>query len=379
MTRRLQQDESGPSHPPPPYRTGSTEINIVVSLYLDFTRLMAAIVVVVSHIWPVMEPNFPLPWPAHEAVIVFFVLSGYVIAHTVATRERSFTAFLFNRITRVGSVTVPALTLGALFSLCVPLTISDVFPLPSGSGAMTRDSLISVLFLGETWWSPGFAPLNAPYWSLNFEVWYYVMFGAWHFIRSNWRWPLCAALFLAVGPKIVLLFPCFLMGVGLYRHQAAIRLSERAALALLAGTAIFATSLWWLDIRTPVRTAIMQAWPWFSAAGAANQVVTDSLYAAAFAVSILAVSRLARYAKPLFWFEPGIRWGANRTLSIYLLHAPLFAFLWAALDLRGWSLVTTEAASILLIAQATERQLDAIRRIMAHVLMPGGSGRDTQT
>lgn len=52
-----------------------------LSLYLDAVRFLAALVVLLHHTWPLLFPDFPLPWPGHSAVVVFFVLSGYVIAH----------------------------------------------------------------------------------------------------------------------------------------------------------------------------------------------------------------------------------------------------------------------------------------------------------
>ena len=50
----------------------------------------------------------------HSSVIVFFVLSGFVIAYVCATRETNLNEYAASRISRVFSVTVPAilLTLG---------------------------------------------------------------------------------------------------------------------------------------------------------------------------------------------------------------------------------------------------------------------------
>jgi hypothetical protein len=41
-------------------------------LYLDLTRVTAALVVLLSHCWPVLFPAHPVHWPGPGAVIVFF-------------------------------------------------------------------------------------------------------------------------------------------------------------------------------------------------------------------------------------------------------------------------------------------------------------------
>ena len=60
-----------------------------LSLYLDLVRFLATVAVLLFHLWPQWFPGFPLPWPGHAAVIVFFVLSGFVIAHAYAERLKA--------------------------------------------------------------------------------------------------------------------------------------------------------------------------------------------------------------------------------------------------------------------------------------------------
>jgi len=73
------------------------------SVYLDLARTFAALAVLLDHAIPL----FDLPWIAdygHQAVIVFFVLSGYVIANIAETREATPRAFLVARFSRLWSV-----------------------------------------------------------------------------------------------------------------------------------------------------------------------------------------------------------------------------------------------------------------------------------
>ena len=62
---------------------------------------------------------------------------------------------------------------------------------------------------------------NIPFWSLNYEAWYYVLFGAALFLRGWRRTIAVVAAALLAGPKIVLL-PFWLMGLLAWRWRAAL-------------------------------------------------------------------------------------------------------------------------------------------------------------
>ena len=86
------------------------------SLYLDAVRFLVAVFVVVSHTGHKRFSHGPLQ-ALHmldmesDAVIVFFVLSGFVIAFTTFTRQRGAQAFAEARLARLYSVVIPALIL----------------------------------------------------------------------------------------------------------------------------------------------------------------------------------------------------------------------------------------------------------------------------
>lgn len=82
-----------------------------VSAYLDGLRVLAALSVLIYH-WAGLYhvPKAAAGHHGHDAVIVFFVLSGFVIAH-VAERSPDWKHFAFARVTRVYSVGFPALVL----------------------------------------------------------------------------------------------------------------------------------------------------------------------------------------------------------------------------------------------------------------------------
>ena len=82
------------------------------SIYLDGVRFLAAAVVFVGHVSGQRFTGGFL-WPVGRymdaAVMVFFVLSGFVIAYAVSARERTLEEYFVNRAARIYSVALPAL------------------------------------------------------------------------------------------------------------------------------------------------------------------------------------------------------------------------------------------------------------------------------
>ena len=91
----------------------------MLSVYIDFVRFGAACVVVLTHAWLILFPDHPLPWPGNQAVIVFFVLSGLVIARAAERPGLTLSEYAVHRIARIESVAIPALVLSGLVSVLV--------------------------------------------------------------------------------------------------------------------------------------------------------------------------------------------------------------------------------------------------------------------
>jgi len=200
-----------------------------LSLYLDLVRFAAALVVVLSHAWLVLFPRYPLHWPGPAAVIVFFVLSGFVIAYVTDRGERSLADYALDRLSRLWSVALPALGFGLALS---PFVSQSVFmPELAETNAALRTAANTV-FMAQTWFLDLAPPLNGPFWSLNYEAWYYAIFGVWSYLPRTFRVPVAIFLSLIAGPKILLLMPCWLLGVLIYRTMQRRRLSEKAAVLL---------------------------------------------------------------------------------------------------------------------------------------------------
>ena len=354
-----------------------------LSAFIDACRVLAAGVVLFGHLdalgfVPVELAGRPNR-AGHDAVIVFFVLSGLVIAHAAAGSQRGARAYAVARAARVYSVAVPVVLVGlALDRIGLRL---DPAGYPLWQYARWPLHLAyQWLFLGEAWTHTTLVPFsNVPYWSLAYEAWYYALFGVACFAPGAARWPLAALVLAAMGPKPWLLLPAWLGGVALHRLLArpappgASRARAQALVAAgIAGYALFlGTGAQAALERTGQRLlTALHATSGLEAAlhpGYSRYFLADWVTAALFALVVLGLSRwqprvpapLARAAHVL----------AGMSFTLYLLHYPLLKLLRAAglAALPGWSAALAAAALVLgataLLALLTEQQRRPWRRL----------------
>lgn len=168
-------------------------------IYLDFIRGISALAVCAGHLRAVMFQDYAqLNLPAliekifyfttglgHQAVMIFFVLSGFFVGGSVLTRKDcfKFNYYLLARLSRIWAVLLPAL----LFTFLIDHIIHAFFPLMlrgeyhsllnSGPDAAYSSSFIT--FVGNlTFLQNIFTPVfgsNSPLWSLTNEFWYYIL------------------------------------------------------------------------------------------------------------------------------------------------------------------------------------------------------------
>ncbi|MBK8767616.1 MAG: acyltransferase family protein, partial [Burkholderiaceae bacterium] len=186
-----------------------------LSVYLDALRLLAALMVFAHHAsYPIFGGRWisALGGYGHEAVVVFFVLSGFVIAFVTDVKERTPAAYAGSRLSRLWSVALPALAatlaMDAIGRQLAPQAYADVLVNPQGP-------LASALFVNEFWTAQWHVGSNIPFWSLSYEAAYYLLFGIFVFAPMRWLWLAAAAAL--IGPKILLLAPAWVAGVVAYR------------------------------------------------------------------------------------------------------------------------------------------------------------------
>jgi len=307
--------------PPAPLSAGA-------SATLDALRIAAALVVVGFHASSQWLTTYPathavLGKASHAAVVVFFVISGYVIAFTTARPGRGARQYAVARLSRLDAVLVPALLLTAGVEYVV-VHADAALAARYVHGHTGLRYLLSELFGTEIGFFLAAPPLNSPLWSLSYEFWYYVLFGVWHYGRSRrgaWAW--LAAAGLAAGPDVLLLLPVWLLGVAACR-QAPPAVGRRGPGWWVAG---------WLGLAVGA-VAYLPAWP--AAVGAkplymAGQFATDWVVGALVALAVWGLPRGAPAAR-----GGGARWlrrAADLSFPLYVLHFPLLVG-WRAVV--GW-------------------------------------------
>src|SRR4051812_31237259 len=184
------------------------------SCYLDLVRIVAALLVFLHHLSLDFGCYVPgagcalVPFHAgHSAVVLFFVLSGYVITYVAHERERTLSAFALARIARIYSVAVPVLALVmALDGLAYATGHTAGVPWYQYQSAWKYLAL-SLTFTTDHWVLAENAFSLGAWWSVAYEVWYYVLFAAAFYGRGVWRWILPVAVAAFMGPKLLAMLP----------------------------------------------------------------------------------------------------------------------------------------------------------------------------
>ena len=314
--------------------TAPRRIEGSTSLVLDSLRLLAALTVLYRHIEDVWFPATAhvaqLPGDlSHAAVIVFFVLSGFVIAYTTSEKQRGLSSYMQARFSRLCSMVIPALLLTAVVEIVVRVLANPDLIANYVRGTFGPRYVVTALFLNEIWFFSAAPPVNRPLWSLGFEFWYYVIFGLWYCTgRGLKSWALALGACLVAGPKIVLMMPIWLMGCAAYhlpRPQFGRGLSwlcVALALAAAACTVLYLPPFPYALGEKPLFFANQFASDWV--AGVFVALALWLLPPPAPAAAVLASPRVARNLRVL----------ADLTFPIYVLHHALLVLYLAVFGLK---------------------------------------------
>lgn len=180
-------------------------MNQNVSNFLNLSRWSAAFLVVISHVRYLILVNYPevqaktlfakgfyfITGFGHEAVVVFFVVSGFLVGGLTLDRWRAqgpnLQAYAIARFSRIYVVLFPALIAGSAFDL-IGLHWFNDSQLYTNSAQYHTNSLNKVIanavdfrtFFGNLLMMQGVLTgalgSNGPLWSLSYEWWYYCIF-----------------------------------------------------------------------------------------------------------------------------------------------------------------------------------------------------------
>lgn len=301
----------------------------------------------------------------HEAVVVFFVLSGYCIASSILSRQArgawALSEYLLDRVGRLWTVLLPALAVTvAVDALGIALTDAALYRGIQGTAVIMVDvaarasplvALGNAAFL-QTLLVPTFGS-NGALWSLANEFWYYVWFPPLLMLLGRLRRTglailaalVTAACFTALLPG----FAIWLLGAGVCAART--RLPRFGSVALAAVLAAFAAALVGVRVLHP---------------GLGSDAVVAGAFALLLAVLVGAPSStsIASHA------------GRASSYSIYAVHLPLLVLATALLApahrlpygaeaVGTWALCSAAAVLAgLLFSTVTERHTARVQGLL---------------
>ena len=391
----------------------------VTSVHLDALRGLAALSVVLSHWQGCFFADYPsLAHPSaltvfayyltsfgHCSVIVFFVLSGYLVGGSVVRAKRvgrwSLRSYLLARASRLYVVLLPALLLGALADWAgMHQTGGDL--IYSGHSGVAwfafnaysrlKPSVFAgnVLFL-ETIWVPALGS-NGPLWSLVCEFWYYLAFPVLVVMLSK-----SARLRTRVGSGLLLILGClfvgrhiaidaipWLMGVLiLYLPPIPTRRRLTRRLAIMAALAIFAVGMVLAhgglapnDLTFIPRLHLVLGRSW-------DVPIYDLFLSLPVTLLIWVLIHCAKtpMASRYVWLA---RSSARQSYTLYLVHLPALIFLKAfwkmPLAIPSWHAVLTNLVPLLivlvyaqLVYQLFEKNTERVRNWLKPSVLGAGA------
>lgn len=352
---------------------------------MDLCRVLSAAVVFFGHAraLDVTPASVGAHWhrTADDAVIVFFVISGYVIAWSTARAGPGLRKYAEARASRVYSVAVPAVLLALAMDLVgMRLDVSRYAP-DWQYPKLWLYLPVHWAFLGGTWIGPMDPFSMASYWSLPYEVWYYALFGCVALLRGPKRIIVVALVLALMGPRMWLLLPCWWLGVVLHDHLDNAQTSVALGRWLMVATALAYVSFVLGGGRSAGDLASKQLYAWFNTwlplpfeRGGTVHALTDYVVAALFGLFLVGC------ANSRITFGQGtervIRSLAGYTFSLYLIHFSLLVLLKAAgLGATNWltftGVVAMTAIVTWLLGQIGEMRRPWYRRAVVALLDVG--------
>ncbi len=348
-------------------------MNSGLSTYLNGMRALAALTVLFIHtsgqlsLFGIQLASIGIH---HDAVTVFFVLSGFVVAYAAAERDKSGFTFTVNRAARIASVALPAIAL----TLVIDIWFSQIGRLDAATEAQLTDIPrfvgICATMSGFLWSWNDYCFSNGPYWSLAYEVWFYLAFGVAFFASTKTLKILGTLTVLAImGPKMIALMPCWLFGVFVYWLSRRRRLAPAPVgwLLLLAPLAIY---IWLKQFDLNMTMVLATATPIEIATGyrfqASGGFAYDWLVAVLMAANVYGACCVFRGGAPRP-VKAITSYLAGITFSIYLYQSPLFILFGTLIPpaSQGWhraiTLMALTFCASAMLARVTENKKDELR------------------
>jgi len=343
-------------------------VNKSTSLYLDFLRVVAAFGVLLTHVnLPVFSNNLFFGYEiGHKLVMVFFVLSGYLIAFTVYNKHKDSKKYLVDRFSRLYSVVLPALVFTYLIDAIGKYYYPTVYFTEIAHNNQFFRFVVNATYLQEIWNFSIKPSTNGPFWSISYEFWFYMLFWAFSYFTGKRRYLALGLLSLIVGFKILLLFPAWIFGVIAYNYANKVVLKKSTAIIIFLSSAICVVLMTvLLDFSVLNNTFKLGHPPLFYS----SEFIFDWIYGLLIAVNLFSVSFISFKVTMPSVFKSAIKYLSSVTFTLYLFHYPLLVFIGASLhyDKSSYLQVSLLLAGIVVIvcilAALTEKQRDYWKRL----------------
>jgi peptidoglycan/LPS O-acetylase OafA/YrhL len=311
------------------------------NLWLDLIRGISALLVCLGHLRNAIlvdlsqlkHPNmlvkmfYALTGLGHQAVMVFFVLSGYFVGGAILRSGINFSwrNYLTSRLTRLWVVLLPSLAItwvvGQILGYFSPEVLAGAYaenwhsgPKADEYSASLTTFLANILFL-QTIVTPVFG-INGPLWSLANEFWYYLLFpllmivtglvGSASFASRVVTFLAALAIACYLPNTMLYGFLVWLMGAVVYRLQSIVKSLNTAKvyMFLLMALAMFGIALGFAKSST-------------------FAIASDIAVGLTFAMVCLMLTRVSFPALRWPWLAKFALYGSDISYSLYLLHFPL--------------------------------------------------------
>lgn len=302
---------------------------------INALRAGAALMVVVSHArillladfddvahTPIQSLLYAVTALGHEAVVVFFILSGYWVGGSAMRKIRrsdfEWRSYLIDRVARLWIVLIPALVVTLILDM-IGEPLFGVPPVRVGDSS-------PLAFIGNMFFLGGVRVdtfgTNSPLWSLGFEFWMYILGPLLMLIFTPWNKRSfiyvvgVIAVAVMVGVPVFTYLPLWMAGVLVARLQlhldgyaSRISSTSMSGIRVVALVATFAVAI-------AGRTVLsMPAW------------LTDFMVAVPATILIASLAARVRHQRPKR--GPQFRFAglAHSSYSLYAIHMPILAML----------------------------------------------------